>query len=442
MRLHLSRESAARFNGLTQVTALATRLSSPFQTKQFQYTPLVPDVPQHLRDLLRLTLTPGLGPVLISRLLDLFESPQAVLAASAAELQRVKGIGTGRSTSIVKGMKEAAAHVDPELDLAAKLGINIIAKDDPAYPPLLRQVHDAPPLLYVRGTLDPATADRYPVAIVGSRNATAYGIEQAERFSGVLASAGLTIVSGGARGIDTAAHRGAARNQGRTIAILGCGLADCYPPENREFFDSLVASGRGAIVSELPLRSPPEAENFPARNRLISGISLGILVIEAGKKSGSLITARLAAEDHGREVMAVPGRVDSPSSWGTHELLKQGGAALVTEPGDVLALLETPARHTFHDTHESRYSDPSRAPASLFAEPSNGPAIPEPKSMSSIGLTDIQQGILTHLEAPQTVDELGRATGLTPAALRSELTILEIQKRVIRQGSRIAKSSK
>ncbi len=125
-----------------------------------------------------------------------------------------------------------------------------------------------------------------------------------------------------------------------------------------------------------------------------------------------------------------------------HNILKQGGAALVTEPGDVLALLETPARHTFHDTHESRYSDPSRVPAGLFADASNGPAIQEPKSMSTMGLTDIQRGILTHLEAPQTVDELGRATGLTPAALRSELTILEIQKRVIRQGSRIAKSSK
>lgn len=402
----------------------------------------MPEVPQHLRDLLQLTLTPGLGPVFISRLLRAFDTPQAVLQASAAELQRIKGIGNSRSISIAKGMKEAAASVDAELELAAKLGIQIIPQADPNYPPLLKQIHDAPPLLYVRGSLDPAEKDRYPLAMVGSRNATAYGIEQAERFAGTLASSGLTIVSGGARGIDTAAHRGAARNQGRTIAVLGCGLAECYPPENRDFFDALIAGGHGAIISELPLRSPPEAENFPARNRLISGISLGVLVIEAGRKSGSLITARLAAEDHGREVMAVPGRVDSPSSWGTHELLKQGGAALVTEPGDVLSILETPARHTFHDTHQSRYADPAKTPQTLFNSPQDKAQVIEPKSMSNMGLSNTQQGILEHLHDPQTIDDLGRLTGLPPSTLRSELTILEIQKRVIRQGSRIAKSSK
>lgn len=388
-----------------------------------------------LRDLLRLTLTPGMGPVFIARLLATFSTPDRILAASASELERVKGIGSGRATSFVKGMKESGALVDAELDLAAKLGVTILPLSDPAYPPLLRQIHDPPPLLYIRGTIDPAAADRFPVAIVGSRNATAYGIEQAERFSGVLARSGLTIVSGGARGVDTAAHRGASRSGGRTIIVLGCGLAECYPPENRDFFDKLVADGHGAIVSELPLASPPESDNFPARNRLISGISLGVLVIEAGRKSGSLITARLAAEDHGREVMAVPGRVDSPASAGTLELLKQGGAALVIEPGDVLSTLETPARHSHAGTHESRYADP-RATDGLFLSPGSGT---EPKPLSTNGLTKEQVAILHALSQPRTLDELARDTGLPPSAIRAEMTILELQKRITRQGSRVSR---
>jgi DNA processing protein len=388
-----------------------------------------------LRDLLRLTLTPGMGPVFIARLLAAFGTPDRVLAASASELERVKGIGPGRAASFVKGMRESASLVDAELDLAARLGISIIPLSDPAYPPLLRQIHDPPPLLYSRGTIDPATADRFPVAIVGSRNATAYGIEQAERFAGVLARSGLTIVSGGARGVDTAAHRGAARSGGRTIVVLGCGLAECYPPENREFFDKLVADGHGAIVSELPLAAPPESDNFPARNRLISGISLGVLVIEAGRKSGSLITARLAAEDHGREVMAVPGRVDSPASAGTLELIKNGGAALVMEPGDVLNTLEAPARHSHAGTHESRYAGP-RAADELFQPATQ--AI-ESKPLPINGLTKEQVSILQALSEPRTLDELARDTGLSPSCIRAEMTILELQRRIIRQGSRISR---
>jgi DNA processing protein len=378
------------------------------QTEQFLYTGDMP--PAELRDLLRLTLTPGLGPVLISRLLSVLGSAERVLAASAKELERVKGIGEGRSVAFVKGLKESASLVEPELELAGKLGVSIIAQADAAYPPLLKQIHDAPPVLYVRGSLDPEGKDRYPVAIVGSRNATAYGIEQAERFGGMLGMSGLTIVSGGARGVDTAAHRGAAKSGGRTVAVLGCGLATCYPPENAAFFDSVVGTGAGAVVSELPLRSPPESENFPARNRLISGMCLGVIVIEAGKKSGSLITARLAAEDHGREVMAIPGRVDSQASWGTHQLLKQGGAAMVTEPGDVLQLLETPARHSFSGTHQSRYSDPTRSDPSrgnLFTEgghpTANGVATVQARE---VGLSPVQLGILARLAEPQTLDEL------------------------------------
>lgn len=391
------------------------------------------------RDLLRLTLTPGMGPVFIARLLEAFGTPERVLAASAAELERVKGIGRGRAGSFVKGMRESASQVDAELELASSLGVSLVAISDPAYPPLLRQIHDAPPLLYVRGTIDPAGADRYPVAIVGSRNATAYGVEQAERFAGVLARSGLTIVSGGARGVDTAAHRGAVRSSGRTLVALGCGLASCYPPENETFFRSIADEGRGAIISELPLRAPPESENFPARNRLISGISLGVIVIEAGKQSGSLITARLAAEDHGREVMAVPGRVDSAASAGTHELIKMGGAAMVTEPGDVLQLLETPARHSHAGTHESRYTNPA------VAAPDEAPNLFPPsrtKFISDSNLTSDQARIMEALDEPQTFDDLARSTGLSPSTLRAEMTLLELQKRVVRQGSRVSKVAK
>jgi DNA processing protein len=389
-------------------------------------------VDPYLRDLLRLTLTPGLGPVLIARLLERFGSPDAALSASAAQLEQVRGIGGGKSVQFVRGFKESGPLVEHELELAQRLGVTLAAINGPAYPPLLRQIPDAPPLLYIRGRLQTDTDDRYPVAIVGSRRATAYGIEQAERFAGVLARSGLTIISGGARGIDTAAHRGAMRSGGRTIAILGCGLAGCYPPENQELFDRIAGKDGhpvGAVISELPLSAPPESENFPARNRLISGMSLGIIVIEAGKKSGSLITARQALEDHNREVMAVPGRVDSPASQGTHELLKQHGAALVTDPGDVLQILETPARHSFQGTHEARYSDP-RAPG-LFSSD----AAPARGAPAALAATPPQQAILAALSEPRTLDEVAQTTGLDIGALRAELTMLELQKRIVRRGS-------
>jgi DNA processing protein len=399
----------------------------------------VPDAAMH--SLLRLTLTPGLGPVLIARLLEAFGSAEAVLGASARELERIRGIGAGKSVAIVRGLKESGSLVEGELAAASKAGVRVITRADGEYPPLLRSIPDPPPILYVRGTIRPSDLDAYPVAIVGSRDCTAYGIEQAERFSGVLASAGLTIVSGGARGIDTAAHRGALRAGGRTLAVLGCGLARCYPPENQPLFDRMAAAERpgGAVISELPMTACPDSSNFPARNRLISGISLGVIVIEAQKGSGSLITARQAAEDHGREVMAVPGRVDSPSSQGTHELIKSGGAALVTEPGDVLALLESPARHSFSGVHADRYADPARAPEPLFEGLPEPRSSTTPKPATAAPLRPEQQRIMEALEHPLTMEELSRTAGLAPGELRSHLTMLEIQRRVQRQGSRITK---
>ncbi len=393
----------------------------------------------HIRDVLRLTLTPGLGPVLIARLLEAFGDPDRVLAASAGQLEQVKGIGHGKSVQFVRGMKEAAGLVDDELERAEKKGVRLVPKADPEYPPLLASIQDPPPLLYVRGTLRPAEPDRYPVAIVGSRACTAYGVEQAERFAGVLAGAGLTIVSGGARGIDSAAHRGSLRAGGRTIAVLGCGLEHCYPPENADLFDKIAgaaagADDRGAVISELPMGAPPDSDNFPARNRIISGLSLGVIVIEAGKGSGALITARLAAEDHNREVMVVPGRVDSAASAGSLSLVKQAAAALVTEPGDVLELLETPARHTFLGSHESRYADPASMP--LLSLETGASSKPTPL------VTPAQATILSSLESPRTLDELVQETGLEPAVLRAEVTVLEIQRRVVRRGTTLERASR
>lgn len=382
-----------------------------------------------LHNLLRLTLTRGLGPVLIGRLIETFGSAAAVAGATQSGLRRVRGIGGDKSRQIAQGLADAEGLVDAELALADSLGVRFVMLGEEEYPPLLASIPQAPPILYVRGRLDPE-ADAFPVAIVGSRRCTVYGIEQAERFASVLAGAGLTVVSGGARGVDSAAHRGALRASGRSIAVLGCGLARCYPPDNAELFDR-IADGQGAVISELPLTTEPDAANFPTRNRIISGLALGTIVVEAGKRSGSLITARIAAEDHGREVMALPGRVDSRASEGSLDLIKKGGAALVTDPADVIELLETPARHCFQGTHESRYVGANQ----LFEvkEPDRG----EDRGVGS--LTAAQRTILDTLDIPMTMDELSSRTGFAPESIRAEITMLEIQRRVVREGSRIAK---
>ncbi len=379
--------------------------------------------------LLRLTLTPGVGPVRAGRLMERFGSAEGVLLATPAELEQVKGIGRGMATTIASSGRESEGRARAELARAGDLGVRLLPKGGSGYPALLASLPDAPILLYVRGLIDDEGPDRFPVAIVGSRHCTTYGLEQAERFGAVLAQAGLTIVSGGARGIDTAAHRGALRGGGRTIVVLGCGLAECYPPENRGLFDEVVSRG-GAVVSELPLGTPPSAENFPARNRIISGLSLGVLVIEAGAGSGALITARQAAEEHGREVMALPGRVDSSASKGSLELLKEGGAALVTDPGDVIALLESPARHVQAGSHADRYT-PARADAAppvgdLFDGSGSGAPPPD----------DASRSILAAASQASTLDEIATRTALPVAEVRARLTLLEIERRLIREGSR------
>jgi DNA processing protein len=394
-------------------------------------------IPPAARGLLSLTLVPGMGPVRIARVLEAFGSYERVLGASHADLSRVPGIGDKMARSILAGLREADARLDEELARIDQAGASLVTLADDDYPPLLRQIPAAPPVLTVRGQLRPADLDRYPVAMVGSRGCTHYGIEQAGRFAGALARSGLTIVSGGARGIDTAAHRGALDAGGRTIAVLGCGITKCYPPENAALFDR-IADGHGAVISELPAHTGPNADNFPARNRIISGLALGVLVIEAGLKSGALITARHAADDHGREVMGVPGRVDSTASDGTHELLKQG-AHLVCSPADVIGVLEGHARHLHAGTHDAMTADPARtgllhADAQPVEPSSNGHAQP-------VGdLPAPQAAILESLTEPTTADQIAERLGLDAGQTRAALTMLELAGRVRRAGAKFQRA--
>lgn len=405
----------------------------------------MPIVDSATRALLRLTLTPGLGPVLIGRAVQEMGSYEAAADATEPALRRIRGVGEERARAIAEGLRASNASADAELRLADTLGVTLVPMHDPAYPPLLKQLSDAPPLLYVRGRIEPDSGDRYPMAIVGSRSCTAYGVEQSERFGAALAQCGLTIVSGGARGIDTAAHRAAVRVKGRTVAVLGCGLAHCYPPDNTDLFET-IAESHGAVVSELPLNTPPNAENFPARNRIISGMSLGVLVIEAGRRSGALITARVAAEEHGREVFAVPARVDSASSAGSLDLLKAGGAALVTHPDDILQALESPARHAHQGTHEARFKPMqgqlgfavAQAEAERETTTATRPAAATPRDAA---LTPEQHQILAALTEPRSLDDLARIVSRDVGALRADITVLEIRRRLERRGAMLVARS-
>ncbi|MCG3122551.1 MAG: hypothetical protein GIKADHBN_00943 [Phycisphaerales bacterium] len=388
---------------------------------------------EQLRDLLRLTLAEGVGPVLLGRLLAALGSPSAVLHASPAQLERIKGVGPVRSRAIAAAAAGAGSLVDREIEEIERHGVQLVAFGSDSYPQPLSQIPDPPPLLYVRGRLDPGGQDRYCVAIVGSRGCTQYGLEQAGRFGAGLADAGLTIVSGGARGIDTAAHRGALTVHGRTIAVLGCGLSHVYPPENAGLFDRIAAEDRGAVVSELPMTTPPKAENFPARNRIISGLSLGVLVIEAGRQSGSLITARVAGEDHGREVMALPGRVDSPSSMGSNDLIRLDGAAMVTQPADVLDVLHPAGRRHHQGAEVSLWKS---------AEPS-GAAAETADEHEEPGLSEQQRRVLDAVGTTgdsATIEHLIDRTGLAVHELRAELTVLELRRSIRRAGSRFERT--
>lgn len=290
--------------------------------------------------------------------------------------------------------------VHQELERTEKAGIAVLTIDDAAYPRRLREIYAAPPVLFVRGRLAPGDDDA--LAIVGTRHATGYGRTVTERLAGDLARAGVTIVSGFARGIDTHAHKAALEAPGRTIAVFACGLDVVYPPENRGLVERIAATG--AFVSEHPLGTRPEATNFPARNRIVSGLTRATLVVEAGERSGALITAQFAA-DQGRDVLAVPGPITSPRSIGTNRLI-QDGARLVQTADDVLA--------------ELGLSPASGAPPAEQL----GFGTPFPSS-------DVEALVLAKLaEEPLSADDLSRALARSSAEVATALTMLELKGRI------------
>ena len=284
--------------------------------------------PEELADVLRLAMISGVGPRIRQALLGRFGAARAVLAAAPSELREVPGVGPKLARNIAAAGEQI--DVEGELAICREHGIEILTESHEHYPRMLREIHDPPGVLFVRGSLK--AEDALAIGIVGTRHGTQYGLRQAERLAGSLARAGLTVVSGLARGIDAAAHRGALSAGGRTLAVLASGVLNIYPPEHDKLAGEVAA--RGALLSESPAHAQPLGGTFPQRNRLISGLALGVIVVEAAERSGALITARPAMEQ-GREVFAVPGRVDGRTARGCHRLIRDG-AKLVESADDVL----------------------------------------------------------------------------------------------------------
>ncbi len=332
--------------------------------------------------------------------LDRFGSPAEAFAADPDDLASVPELTADQCRRLLDPATLPREH---QLQWALRPDVSLVPRDSPDYPTPLRDVADRPPVLFVRGRLD--ERDRFAVAVVGTRRPTPYGRAVAARFSRDLSDLGLTVVSGGALGIDTVVHRATLANRGRTLVVLGCGLNIRYPADNQDLFDQIVDQDQGAIISEFPFGATPEAWRFPMRNRVISGLSLGVVVVEAGEQSGALITAGYAA-DQGREVMAVPGNIDNSCSAGTNALIRDGAALVasgrqIAETVGVLVL-----------------RSPEAAPAKT--------PLPD--------LTDAQRTILEHLDlTPKHMDVIATQTGLDQPQVSAQLTLLELRGIVHRQ---------
>jgi DNA processing protein len=276
-----------------------------------------------------LNMLPTVGPVRLRKLLEVFKEPQQILSAKRSELRKVEGIGSEVADQIASW--ESIVDLAAELARIRDFGATVITQESPSYPKSLREIHAPPIVLYLWGDLN--ERDHHAIGIIGARRTTHYGTESAKKLAYQLAYAGLTVISGLARGIDTAAHQGALAAKGRTIAVIGSGLSKLYPPENRALAEK-IRDGNGAIVSEFSMEIEPDRQTFPMRNRIIAGWSHGILVVEAGLNSGALITASQAIEQ-GRSVYAIPGHINAPSALGSNRLIQQG-AKLVMDASDIL----------------------------------------------------------------------------------------------------------
>ncbi len=352
--------------------------------------------------LVALNMIEHVGPVRARLLLEHFGEAPRILAASKSQLLAVRSIGEETATAIANW--EKGIDLAGELKRIADFGCRIVVQSDENYPPLLREIYDPPLVLYVKGEL--TAKDKNAVAMVGSRQTTHYGIETARKLAYQLAYVDVTVVSGGARGIDTASHQGALAARGRTIAVLGTGINLVTPPENAELFQRIAAAG--ALITQFPFNRPADKQSFPIRNRIVAGMTLGTVVVEADLHSGALITSNFATE-YGRQVFAVPGRIDSPRSKGCHDLIKKG-AKLCEGAEDILS--------------EFEYLFPS----------SNKPASPgETGVLPALELSANEQKVFDALDGEeQDIDEVIRRSGLPSSAVSVALLSLEM-KRLARQ---------
>lgn len=340
-----------------------------------------------------LNMIPKMGPVRVRKLLEFFENPQAILQARPGQLREVPGIGKDVAESIVTW--EQQVDLAAELRRIAEFGAQVVTQSSPEYPPMLREIHTAPIVLYIWGKL--TERDQHAIGVVGSRQGSHYGLESAKKLSYQLAYAGLTVVSGLARGIDTAAHQGALAAKGRTIAVLGSGLHKLYPPENQPLAEKIAESG--AVVSEFSMEVKADTQTFPMRNRIVAGWGSGVLVVEAGSNSGALITAA-QAHDQNRSVYAVPGQIDRPGAAGSNRLIQQG-AKLVMSAGDILEDLQT-----------------------LFPETPK-PLAPASRATLLLGEEQMVYGALDEAETP--IDAIITKTRLPSGKVSSTLLALEMK---------------
>ncbi len=382
------------------------------------------------QSLIHLNLIPGIGTHTSRRLLAAFGSAEKSLAATAEELAQIDGLTPDVRQQLIDG--RSRAPLAQELELIEQHQCHIVTINDESYPPLLKQIHDPPVVLYIIGQL--SIQDTLSIAIVGSRSPTEYGKTISQQLTYQLAARGITVVSGFARGIDTRVHRGALEAGGRTIAVFGCGLSIIYPETNRALAAEIIKSG--ALISEFPMTMPPRGNNFPRRNRVISGLTLGTLVVEASERSGSLITARHAAEQ-GREVFAVPGQIFSGVSRGTHSLINQG-ATLINSvddlldalPQDYTKILGQPSPEATRQPAPPRnrsleQPDKAARPQSVEAK-STSTSQPRPKT--EINLTPDEQAVLSAIDVSSIhIDQITRVTQLPIGKVSSLLVMLELK---------------